>query len=63
MLTFLHELAKVWDETTGEFDLDLFKIVFITPMKALIQEMVGSFFHNMVYVYLNSLDIINSPNN
>ena len=43
MLTFLNELAKVRDEETGEFDLDSFKIVYVAPMKALVQEMVGNF--------------------
>jgi pre-mRNA-splicing helicase BRR2 len=43
MLTILSELAKCHDETTGTFDLDSFKIIYITPMKALVQEMVGKF--------------------
>ena len=43
MLTFLNELSKVRDEATGTFDLDSFKIVYIAPMKALVQEMVGNF--------------------
>lgn len=43
MLTFLNELAKHRDEQTGEFDLDSFKIVYVAPMKALVQEMVGNF--------------------
>ncbi|KAI8064474.1 Sec63 Brl domain-containing protein [Gongronella butleri] len=43
MLTVLHELGKHRDEETGQFDLDAFKIVYIAPMKALVQEMVGNF--------------------
>ncbi|KAF8629449.1 hypothetical protein AX15_003443 [Amanita polypyramis BW_CC] len=43
MLTVLNELAKVRDEATGTFDLDSFKVVYIAPMKALVQEMVGNF--------------------
>ncbi|KAF5370279.1 hypothetical protein D9758_006929 [Tetrapyrgos nigripes] len=43
MLTILNELAKYRDEETGSFDLDAFKIVYIAPMKALVQEMVGNF--------------------
>ncbi|ORX48547.1 Sec63-domain-containing protein [Hesseltinella vesiculosa] len=43
MLTVLHELGKHRDADTGEFDLDAFKIVYIAPMKALVQEMVGNF--------------------
>jgi Lhr-like helicase len=42
-LTILNELAKYRDEETGEFALDQFKIVYISPMKALVQEMVGNF--------------------
>ncbi|KAF7305029.1 putative ATP dependent RNA helicase [Mycena kentingensis (nom. inval.)] len=43
MLTVLNELGKHRDEETGNFDLDAFKIVYIAPMKALVQEMVGNF--------------------
>lgn len=43
MLTFLNELAKVRDEDTGTFALDELKIVYVAPMKALVQEMVGNF--------------------
>lgn len=43
MLTILNELSKWRNEETGEFDLDGFKIVYIAPMKALVQEMVGNF--------------------
>lgn len=43
MLTILNELAKHRDEETGAFDLDSFKVIYVAPMKALVQEMVGSF--------------------
>ncbi|KAG8794998.1 DEIH-box ATPase, partial [Serendipita sp. 398] len=43
ILTILNELSKVRDEETGKFDLDAFKIVYIAPMKALVQEMVNDF--------------------
>lgn len=43
MLTILNELGKYRDESTGTFDLDAFKIVYVAPMKALVQEMVGNF--------------------
>ena len=43
MLTILNELGKYRDEETGAFDLDALKIVYIAPMKALVQEMVGNF--------------------
>ncbi|KIJ55099.1 hypothetical protein M422DRAFT_219656 [Sphaerobolus stellatus SS14] len=43
MLTILNELSKVRDEATGEFDLDALKIIYVAPMKALVQEMVGNF--------------------
>lgn len=43
MLMILSELVKHRDETTSTFDLDSFKIVYIVPKKALVQEMVGNF--------------------
>lgn len=43
MLCILNELAKHRNEQTGEFAMDEFKIVYIAPMKALVQEMVGNF--------------------
>ncbi|KAI0731785.1 Sec63-domain-containing protein [Fomitopsis betulina] len=43
MLAVLNELSKYRDEQTGAFDLDSFKIVYVAPMKALVQEMVGNF--------------------
>ncbi|KAI0062804.1 Sec63-domain-containing protein [Artomyces pyxidatus] len=43
MLTILNEMSKYRDEATGKFDLDAFKIVYVAPMKALVQEMVGNF--------------------
>ncbi|KZO96269.1 Sec63-domain-containing protein [Calocera viscosa TUFC12733] len=43
MLCILNELNKHRDPSTGAFDLDAFKIVYVAPMKALVQEMVGNF--------------------
>ncbi|KAI9331221.1 Sec63 Brl domain-containing protein, partial [Obelidium mucronatum] len=43
MLTILREVGKHVDETTGQVNLDAFKIVYIAPMKALVAEMVGNF--------------------
>ncbi|KAF7293427.1 U5 small nuclear ribonucleoprotein helicase [Mycena indigotica] len=42
-MLILNELGKHRDEETGKFDLDAFKIVYIAPIKALVQEMVGNF--------------------
>ncbi|EMD34630.1 hypothetical protein CERSUDRAFT_116803 [Gelatoporia subvermispora B] len=42
MLTILNELSK-WRNDDGSFDLDSFKIIYVAPMKALVQEMVGNF--------------------
>lgn len=47
MLTILNEMAKWRDEETGKFDLDSFKIVYVAPMKALVQEQVGNFSHRL----------------
>lgn len=41
LLAMLHEIGKHWRE--GQLDLGAFKIVYVAPMKALVQEMVASF--------------------
>ncbi|KIM35850.1 hypothetical protein M413DRAFT_449581 [Hebeloma cylindrosporum] len=43
MLAILNELSKHHDPATNTFDLDAFKCVYMAPMKALVQEMVGNF--------------------
>ena len=43
MLTMLREIGKHRNPETGEIDLDSFKIVYIAPLKALVQEQVGNF--------------------
>jgi pre-mRNA-splicing helicase BRR2 len=42
MLTMLREIGKNRN-SRGEIDLDAFKIVYIAPLKALVQEQVGNF--------------------
>ena len=36
MLCMLHEIGMPQNKTTGEVDLDGFKIVYVAPMKALV---------------------------
>ncbi|KAL9108874.1 MAG: hypothetical protein Q9227_006405 [Pyrenula ochraceoflavens] len=43
MLAMLREIGKYRDPETGEIRLDDFKIVYIAPLKALVQEQVGNF--------------------
>ena len=43
MLAMLRELGKHRHPQSGEFMLDEFKIVYIAPLKALVQEQVGNF--------------------
>ncbi|RKF78587.1 Pre-mRNA-splicing factor brr2 [Golovinomyces cichoracearum] len=43
MLTILREIGKNLDPKTQEINLDCFKIVYIAPLKALVQEQVGNF--------------------
>ncbi|KAG4303783.1 hypothetical protein PORY_002808 [Pneumocystis oryctolagi] len=43
MLCILNELNKHRNESTGEFNKSNFKIVYIAPLKALVQEMAGNF--------------------
>ncbi|CAB3405618.1 unnamed protein product [Caenorhabditis bovis] len=42
LLTILHEIGKHLDEE-GKVKHDEFKVIYIAPMKSLVQEMVGSF--------------------
>ncbi|KAF1808060.1 DEAD/DEAH box helicase domain-containing protein [Eremomyces bilateralis CBS 781.70] len=43
MLAILREIGKHLNPTTGEIDYDAFKIIYIAPLKALVQEQVGNF--------------------
>ena len=43
MLAMLREIGKHRNPQTGEIDLDSFKIIYIAPLKALVQEQVGNF--------------------
>jgi pre-mRNA-splicing helicase BRR2 len=43
MLAMLREIGKHRNPETGEINLDEFKIVYIAPLKALVQEQVGNF--------------------
>ena len=43
MLAILREIGKHRNQETGEIMLDNFKIVYIAPLKALVQEQVGNF--------------------
>jgi pre-mRNA-splicing helicase BRR2 len=39
----LREIGKHVDPQTGKINVDQFKIIYIAPLKSLVQEMVGSF--------------------
>jgi len=43
MLAMLREIGKHRDPQTGQIRLDEFKIIYIAPLKALVQEQVGNF--------------------
>lgn len=43
MLAMLHEIGLHYDPKTDTVDLDAFKIVYVAPMKSLVQEMVYNF--------------------
>ncbi|KAF2397611.1 putative pre-mRNA splicing helicase [Trichodelitschia bisporula] len=43
MLAMLREIGKHRNPETGEINLDEFKIIYIAPLKALVQEQVGNF--------------------
>ena len=42
-LTMLRTIGQFRDEATGQIDLDSFKIIYVSPMKALVQEQVAAF--------------------
>lgn len=43
LLTMVREIGKYVDPNTGEINADNFKIIYIAPMRSLVQEMVGNF--------------------
>lgn len=43
LLTMMREIGKHVDPATGKIDSEAFKIIYIAPLKSLVQEMVGSF--------------------
>lgn len=43
LLAMLRTIAQFRDEETGVIDLDAFKIIYVSPMKALVQEQVQQF--------------------
>ena len=43
MMAILRELGKHIDEDTGIIRADEFKVIYVAPMKSLVQEMVGNF--------------------
>ncbi|KAI9834766.1 MAG: hypothetical protein M1819_002852 [Sarea resinae] len=43
MLTILREIGKNRNPETGEINLDNFKIIYVSPLKALVSEQVGNF--------------------
>ena len=51
VLTILHEIQKARHEDGGTLDLDAFKIVYIAPMKALVQEVVINFTQRFTEAY------------
>ena len=63
MLTVLNKLARWQNKDPDEFNLDGFKIVYIAPMKALVQEMVGHFQTSLVSKLASSLVILKRLSN
>ena len=53
LLTILREVGKHVDAATGNIRADEFKVVYIAPMKSLVQEMVGSFGKRLASYGLN----------
>ena len=60
MLSILHEVSKCVDPATGELDEELLldiKIVYVAPMKALVQEVVDTFTQRLKGVGRNGLRV------
>lgn len=51
VLTILHEVAKARNPEDGSIDLDSFKIVYVAPMKALVQEVVMNLSSRLTEAY------------
>lgn len=51
MLCILNEMMKFRDSATGKIRLDEFKIVYVAPLKALVQEMVLNFSSRLTSTY------------
>ena len=51
MLTILREVSKHINPDTHKVNLDNFKIIYVAPMKALVQEMVGNFSNRLTAAY------------
>ncbi|KAI7854305.1 Sec63 Brl domain-containing protein [Circinella umbellata] len=57
MLTVLRAMNNYRDPETGHIDTDSFKIVYIAPMKALVQEMVGNFSSRLNHYGINVAEL------
>ena len=53
LMTMLREIGKHVDPSTGLIKADQFKIIYVAPMKSLVQEMVGSFGKRLASYNLN----------
>ncbi|KDO30202.1 hypothetical protein SPRG_04992 [Saprolegnia parasitica CBS 223.65] len=51
MLTIMHEVSKARNPETGVIDLNSFKIVYVAPMKALVQEVVDNLTQRLTAAY------------
>ena len=62
MLTIMNVLGQYWVESREEFDLSQFKIVYIAPMKALVQEVVKSFSQRLSPLGVNVRELSGDSN-
>lgn len=62
LLTMLNTIAQYRDDITGKIDLDGFKIVYIAPMKALVQEVVQSFGKRLAPLNINVRELSGDQN-
>ncbi|KAL6941353.1 hypothetical protein ACO0RG_002482 [Hanseniaspora osmophila] len=62
MLTILRALAHFVDEETGNVDLSKVKIVYIAPLKALVQEQVREFGRRLDYLGVKVVELTGDSN-
>lgn len=62
MMAIMHEIGKHIDPKTGQVDLNAFKIVYVAPMKSLVQEMVLNFSERLKHYHISVRELSGDVN-